>query len=211
MLIQFQTAYSYYRNPSAIGVLRGQLCYNGTTSTDGYTHFFSVPEATSEIMDNLMSETGLQELGGADGDCINATYTKLGPGVASAVAEVSWNEDTDVITLLSSTITLKDMKTKDIRCKWCTGDFDTIDGAGLTCTEGDSDEDSKEEKFNNKESYSNLIIIGSHLHRGNAMTDGPPPVFFCREDILTPPDSVFVDSNTPGSCSSGGSPLYTED
>lgn len=203
------TAYSYYRNPSAVGVLRGQLCYNGTTTDGGNTHIFSVTEATSEIMDDLMSETGLQLSGGAQKDCINATYTELGPNIASAVAEVSWNgvteEETAEITLLSSTMTLKKATTKDLRCKWCSGEFETVDGAALTCTEEDSDEDSEKVQFNNKESYSNLKIFGSHLHLGNNMTDGPPPVFFCKntnitDEPLSPDAGAFPFSENPGLC-----------
>lgn len=153
-----------------------------------------------------MSETGLQLSGGAKEDCINATYTELGPNIASAVAEVSWNGDTDKttaeITLLSSTITLKKATTKDLRCKWCSGEFETVDGA---CTEEDSDEDSEKVKFNNKESYSNLKIFGSHLHLGNDMTDGPPPVFFCKntditDEPLSPGAGAFPFSENPGLC-----------
>ena len=207
--IEFRTAYSYYRNPSAVGVLRGQLCYNGTTTDGGNTHIFSVTEATSEIMDDLMRETGLQLSGGAQKDCINATYTELGPNIASAVAEVSWNgvteEETAEITLLSSTMTLKKATTKDLRCKWCSGEFETVDGAALTCTEEDSDEDSEKVQFNNKESYSNLKIFGSHLHLGNNMTDGPPPVFFCKntnitDEPLSPDAGAFPFSENPGLC-----------
>lgn len=211
--IQCPKAYSYYRNPSAVGVLRGQLCYNGTSTglvQGKTTYYFFVPEATSEIMDDLMSETGLQFSGGAREDCVGAPYTELGPGIASSVAEVSWNGKTNKnqaeITLLSSTIALKDVTTKDIRCKYCTGSFVTIDGGALTCAENATD-------WNNGPSYSNTILYGSHLHLGDEMKDGPPPVFFCKnaeqptEEPLSPGAGAFHGGVNPGLCQS----LYHEE
>ena len=206
--VEIPTDYSYYRNPSAIGVLRGQLIYNGTPSTDGTTHYFSVPVATSEIMDDLMSDTGIQATGGVP-ECDGAKYTKLGPGIASAVAEISWKKVGDVneITLLSSTITLKKATTKDIRCKYCNVTAkggDPVDGAALTCTENDAD-------WNNADSYSNLAIAGSHLHTGDKMTDGPPPVFFCKDKPLSPPGVIRFFGDGPGFCLTGEDPVYIED
>ena len=155
-------------------------------------------------MDDLMTDTGLQTTGGAPPECDEAKYTKLGPGIASAVAEVSWNNSTDEIILLSSTIILKEVQTKDIRCKYCdiTNATTPDDGVALTCTEQDKFE-------GNKASFSNSNIIGSHLHLGNSTIDGPPPVFFCRNYVgspLGPPNGAFVDSEGPGNCTD----VYTE-
>ena len=144
-------------------------------------------------------------------------WTILGPGIASAVAEVSWNGGTvpgdAAITLLSSTITLKKAKTKDIRCKYCNVTSNgppivTVDGAALTCTENDAD-------WNNKQSYSNLEIFGSHLHLGDDMTDGPPPVFFCKNkadpsEPLSPPAQAFPITGGPGFCLTEDDSVYTE-
>ena len=60
------------------------------------------------------------------------------------------------------------------------------------------------------QNYSNTEIFGSHLHVGDSMKDGPPPVFFCMNDAppLKLPDSRFFKKpvESPGFCSD----LYTE-
>ena len=150
-------------------------------------------------MDDLMSDTGLQVTGGAPSECEGAQYTKLGSGIASAVAEVSWKKGKDEIILLSSTIVLQNVQTKDIRCKYCdiSNPGTPDDGVGLTCTE-------ENEFEGNSASYSNTNIIGSHLHLGDFTVDGPPPVFFCRNDVgspLGPGDGAFLRDEGPGDCS----------
>ena len=149
-------------------------------------------------MDDLMTGTGLQATGGAPPGCAGAQYTKLGPDVASAVAEVSWKKGKDEIILLSSTIVLKNVQTKDIRCKYCdiTNATTPDDGVALTCTEQNVFE-------GNSASYSNTNIIGSHLHLGGSTVDGPPPVFFCKNDAnpLSPPDGAFLGNGGPDVCS----------
>ena len=163
------TDYSYRTNPSAVGIYRGQFVYYGADE-DG-KHLFVADEASSDIMNDLMSETGLQESGGA-GACAGFPYNNLESGAAIAYnTTVVWDEgetthgndskyDDDTVTLISSTIILnEDLKTSDIRNPDCV-----------------TDKDNTSRKYRND---LDGVKVGQHIHLGDSETDGPPAIGFC--------------------------------
>jgi len=161
------TDYSYRSNPSAIGIYRGQFHFDHTDNEG--KHHFIVDFASTNIINDVMIASGLQESGGANsaGMCDGKPYNELDPDAASAIdTKVIWDEggpgyEDDTVTLISSRVTLKeDLSTTDIRDPSCVEDLDS----------------SNKEYFNNL----NGARVGQHIHLGDATKDGPPAIGFCR-------------------------------